>query len=283
MVFQSYALFPHLPVFENVAYGLRIRRMPERDVKRKVGAILKTLGLDAMATRFPADLSGGQQQRVSIARALVYDPGMLLLDEPLANLDAKLRVEMREEIRRIQKELGIMALYVTHDQEEAMSISDRVAVFNKGRLMQVGLPEEVYSRPRSLFVADFVGKANFFPADALKSGSPAVQVGLRDGATVEVERHYRAEIEEADRVPQGAKGLLMVRPEQIELLPQGAGPHACRVRRRQFLGSFVRYVAESEIAVGELLIDMRRPVEGVDENGAASFALHRREACFFQR
>ena len=283
MVFQSYALFPHLPVFENVAYGLRIRRRPEREVKAKVDMILKTLGLDRMATRFPADLSGGQQQRVSIARALVYDPGMLLLDEPLANLDAKLRVEMREEIRRIQKELGIMALYVTHDQEEAMSISDRVAVFNKGRLMQLGRPEEVYSRPRSLFVADFVGKANFFPADTLRPGTPAVQVALRDGATVEVERHYRAEIDEADRVPQGAKGLLMVRPEQIELLPQGAGAHACRVRRRQFLGSFVRYVAESDIAVGELLIDMRRPVAGIDENGAASFTLHRQEACFFQR
>jgi ABC-type Fe3+/spermidine/putrescine transport system ATPase subunit len=233
-----------------------------------------------MATRFPADLSGGQQQRVSIARALVYDPGMLLLDEPLANLDAKLRVEMREEIRRIQKELGIMALYVTHDQEEAMSISDRVAVFNKGRLMQVGLPEEIYSRPRSLFVADFVGKANFFPADTLGG---RMQIALRDGATVEVERHYRTEIDEAERVPDGAKGLLMVRPEQIELLPQGAGPHACRVRRRQFLGSFVRYVAESDIAVGELLIDMRRPVAGIDENGAASFSLHRQEACFFQR
>ncbi len=297
MVFQSYALFPHLSVFENVAYGLRIRRRPERDVKAKVEMILKTLGLDRMATRFPADLSGGQQQRVSIARALVYDPGMLLLDEPLANLDAKLRVEMREEIRRIQKALGIMALYVTHDQEEAMSVSDRVAVFNKGRLMQVGRPEEVYSRPRSLFVADFVGKANFFPADALAArrpsedggrpaaapGEPAVQVALRDGAKIEVERHYRAEIDEVGRVPDGAKGLLMVRPEQIELMPQGGGPHACRVRRRQFLGSFVRYVAESDVAMGELLIDMRRPVEGIDENGAASFMLHRQEACFFQR
>jgi ABC-type sugar transport system ATPase subunit len=140
MVFQSYALFPHMTVFENTAYGLRIRKAPKQDLAKRVGTILELLGLQDLATRYPADLSGGQQQRVSIARALVYQPGMLLLDEPLANLDAKLRVGMRQEIRRIQKEFGIMSLYVTHDQEEAMSISDRLAVFNEGRLMQLGRP-----------------------------------------------------------------------------------------------------------------------------------------------
>ena len=142
MVFQSYALFPHMTVFENTAYGLRVRGMAGSEIGAKVGRILDLLGLGDLAKRYPTDLSGGQQQRVSIGRALVYDPGMLLLDEPLANLDAKLRVEMREEIRRIQKELGIMTMYVTHDQEEAMSISDRVAVFNLGRLMQAGPPHD---------------------------------------------------------------------------------------------------------------------------------------------
>ena len=162
MVFQSYALFPHMTVFENTAYGLRLRGMAAAEIGAKVERILDLLGLGEMANRYPADLSGGQQQRVSIGRALVYDPGMLLLDEPLANLDAKLRVELREEIRRVQKELGIMTIYVTHDQEEAMAISDWVAVFNQGRLMQVGPPTEIYADPGSLFVADFVGKANFF-------------------------------------------------------------------------------------------------------------------------
>ena len=164
MVFQSYALFPHMTVMENAAYGLRVRGLSGGALRDKIDPVLKLLGLADLAERYPADLSGGQQQRVSIARALVYEPGMLLLDEPLANLDAKLRVQMREEIRRTQKELGIMSIYVTHDQEEAMSVSDRLAVFNDGRLVQIGKPEELYLDPNSLFVADFIGKANFFPA-----------------------------------------------------------------------------------------------------------------------
>src|SRR5690606_25784530 len=158
MVFQSYALFPHMTVFENAAYGLRLRGADEASVKQRVTETLAMLRLDGLAQRYPADLSGGQQQRVSIARALVYHPGILLLDEPLANLDAKLRVEMRDEIRRLQKTLGVMALYVTHDQEEAMAISDVIAVFSKGRLMQLGAPYEIYATPTSLFVADFIGK-----------------------------------------------------------------------------------------------------------------------------
>jgi ABC-type nitrate/sulfonate/bicarbonate transport system ATPase subunit len=146
MVFQSYALFPHLTVFENVAYGLRLRGQSGHEIDRRVAATLALLQLEAFSGRHPADLSGGQQQRVSIARALVYEPTMLLLDEPLANLDAKLRVMMREEIRALQRRLGITTLYVTHDQEEATAVSDRLAVFDGGRLIQAGTPEEIYSR-----------------------------------------------------------------------------------------------------------------------------------------
>jgi iron(III) transport system ATP-binding protein len=160
MVFQSYALFPHLTIFENVAYGLRLRGVGAAEVSRRVGATLALLQLEPYATRQPAALSGGQQQRVSIARALVYEPTMLLLDEPLANLDAKLRVMMRDEIRALQRRLGITTLYVTHDQEEATAVSDRLAVFNHGRLIQLGTPEEIYARPQTLFVADFIGRAN---------------------------------------------------------------------------------------------------------------------------
>jgi iron(III) transport system ATP-binding protein len=241
--------------------------------------VLKVLGLDRLAARYPTDLSGGQQQRVSIARALVYEPGMLLLDEPLANLDAKLRVEMREEIRRVQKELGIMTLYVTHDQEEAMAISDRVAVFSRGRLMQVGPPEEVYAAPRTLFVADFVGKANFLPVATLEDEAAT----LRDGTVVRAARRNRVERDETERLPADAQALLMLRPESLALQPAGQAPHPCRVLRRQFLGSIIRYIVESPLGPDEIMIDMHRPVQGVEENGAASFLLRPEEASLFAR
>jgi ABC-type Fe3+/spermidine/putrescine transport system ATPase subunit len=186
MVFQSYALFPHMNVFENAAYGLRLRKVPGRQIQERVQPLLDALGLEGLQGRYPSDLSGGQQQRVSIARALAYDPDMFLLDEPLANLDAKLRVQMREEIRRIQKELGVLAVYVTHDQEEAMSVSDRIGVFRLGRLMQVGPPPEIYRRPTSLFVADFIGKINFFPGRAGGRRRPRRPRRLRSGVDTEV-------------------------------------------------------------------------------------------------
>ena len=279
MVFQSYALFPHLSVFDNVAFGLRIRATSRAEMQARVTRILGVLGLDRLAARFPTDLSGGQQQRVSIARALVYEPGMLLLDEPLANLDAKLRVEMREEIRRVQKELGIMTLYVTHDQEEAMAISDRVAVFSHGRLIQVGPPEHVYAAPSSLFAADFVGKANFLPVTKLE-GEAAT---LADGTVVQAARRHAVAAAEIDRLPAGAAGLLMLRPESLALHPAGQAPHGCRVLRRQFLGSIIRYVVESPLSPAEIMIDMHRPVPGVAENGVASFLLRPEEASLFAR
>jgi iron(III) transport system ATP-binding protein len=160
MVFQNYAVFPHMTVFDNVAYGLRVRKLPKDEISRKVSAALKSVHLEGYEQRTPDKLSGGQQQRVGLARAMAIEPRVLLFDEPLSNLDAKLRIEMREEIRAVQKALGITSIYVTHDQEEALVISDRIAVMNQGVIQQIGKPWEIYTNPQNMFVAYFVGKIN---------------------------------------------------------------------------------------------------------------------------
>ncbi|MCS7234456.1 MAG: ABC transporter ATP-binding protein [Armatimonadota bacterium] len=208
MVFQSYALFPHLTVFENVAYGLRVQRLPAAEVRRRVMEALELVGLPETAERYPAQLSGGQQQRVALARALVMQPRVLLFDEPLSNLDAKLRRRVRAEIRMLQQRLGITSLYVTHDQAEALALSDVVVVMNQGRVEQVGIPEEVYRRPRTRFVADFIGEANLLPATfwegAVEVASyrfPVEQEEVRDGPVTVMVRP------EAVVVSQDASGL----------------------------------------------------------------------------
>ena len=160
MVFQSYAIWPHMTVFDNVAYGLRVRKLPPAEVRQNVQRVLELVQMQDFADRPASKLSGGQQQRVAVARAIAFSPNVLLFDEPLSNLDAKLRAEMRVELRELQRRLDITSLYVTHDQEEALAISDRVIVMNGGRIEQIGTPEEIYNRPRSRFVADFVGSAN---------------------------------------------------------------------------------------------------------------------------
>lgn len=163
MVFQNYALWPHMKVFDNIAYGLKIRKTPSDVIKERVKETLELVKLGGLESRTPFQLSGGQQQRVALARALVIEPNVLLLDEPLSNLDAKLRLEMRQEITRIQKELKITTLYVTHDQEEALSISDRIAVQRGGVIQQVGIPREIYKNPKTVFIADFIGHCTFIP------------------------------------------------------------------------------------------------------------------------
>ncbi|WP_297062266.1 ABC transporter ATP-binding protein, partial [Thermococcus sp.] len=176
LVFQNYALWPHMTVFDNVAYGLKLKKLPKEEIKRKVEWALELVKLKGFENRYPTQLSGGQQQRVAIARALVVEPKVLLLDEPLSNLDAKLRLEMRSEIRRIQRELGITVIYVTHDQEEAMAISDRIAVMNVGTVEQVGTPRDIYERPRTEFVASFMGKTNVIPAKVVERNGDRVTV-----------------------------------------------------------------------------------------------------------
>ncbi len=284
MVFQSYALFPHMTLFENVAYGLRVRKMPEAEIRRRVERTIGLLGLSGMAGRHPADLSGGQQQRVSIARALVYEPGMLLLDEPLANLDAKLRVEMREEIRRLQKQLGILLIYVTHDQEEAMSVSDRIAVFERGRLRQLGRPQEIYADPASLFVADFIGKANFLPARLAEAGQIVVAPAHPNGHNAKaVTRRHVLDADEAGKVPAGMDGMLMIRPEHMHLSAARDAGFPCTIRRVQFLGSFTRYLADCPALGTDILAESTRPIEGLSEGDTAVCDFDGADTIFYGR
>ncbi len=177
MVFQSYALLPHYNVFDNVAYGLKLRKVPAAEIKERVMHILDLVELEGMEGRMTNQLSGGQQQRVALARALVIEPGVLLFDEPLSNLDAKLRVSMRTEIRRIQQEVGITAIYVTHDQSEAMALSDNIIIMSNGNVEQMGSPEEIYYHPKNRFVADFIGEANFLPGELMNQ--PGKTIVLR--------------------------------------------------------------------------------------------------------
>jgi iron(III) transport system ATP-binding protein len=244
------------------------------------------LRLDGLAHRYPADLSGGQQQRVSIARALVYDPGMLLLDEPLANLDAKLRVEMREEIRRLQKSLGIMALYVTHDQEEAMAVSDTIGVFNLGRLIQLGKPFDIYANPRSLFVADFIGKANFFPVSTESAEGVAAKVRTKNGSAIEGVPLRQAARGEENWFDTDADLMLMARPERMWIAaggePQVDGPVLTgEAQRVQFLGTFVRYIIDAPEASRPVIIDTPAFVEGVSEGSPVTFGFSPTDAIAF--
>jgi len=193
IVFQDYALFPHMTVFKNVAFGLEMRRLPREEIERKVKHALELVGLAGLENRYPEQLSGGQQQRVALARALVVEPDVLLLDEPLSNLDAKIRERLRSEIRRIQRELGITTIYVTHDQEEAMAVSDRIAVMNVGRVEQVGKPLELYYRPRTEFVARFLGTSNILELEAREGVARLGKVVLHVGRSGNVRVFFRPE------------------------------------------------------------------------------------------
>lgn len=225
-VFQNYALFPHLTIFENVAYGLRVQGMAEAEIRRAVAEVLALVGLASYERQQPHQLSGGEQQRVALARAVVFRPRVLLFDEPLSNLDAKLRVEMREEIRALQKRIGITTVYVTHDQEEAMAISDRIAVMDRGQVVQQGTAQDLYYRPASEFVARFIGRANIVPARVL--GATEVEVA---GVTVPL----------ATGRPTGETVTLVIRPEMIEV-DAGAGPG--RLLHRVFLGEKTDYAVD---------------------------------------
>jgi iron(III) transport system ATP-binding protein len=283
MVFQSYALFPHLTVFENAAYGLRIRQAKGSKLKQRVDELLSILGLDGLANRYPADLSGGQQQRVSIARALAYEPDMFLLDEPLANLDAKLRVQMREEIRRIQKELGVLALYVTHDQEEAMSVSDRIGIFQLGHLRQVGTPEEIYRNPTSLFVADFIGKINFFPVEVLNHDEHGGRCRLTSGP--EVTASSMQELNDRERQEFGIPGsaVLAVRPEHLTLQPAGNGGIPGTIRRALFLGGVVRYFVNCSDALREVMVETANPTGEFREGQDVTLGFNPEHAICFRK
>lgn len=231
MVFQSYALFPHYNIFDNVAYGLKLKKLNKNDIKEEVTNIIDLVGLKGMENRYPNQLSGGQQQRVALARALVMEPGVLLFDEPLSNLDAKLRVYMRTEIRKIQKKVGITAIYVTHDQSEAMSLSDRIIIMNKGIIEQVGTPKEVYYKPKTEFVADFIGTANFIDASIESVHEKTAEVNIH-GKKIGIPY-------EGDK-KSGDKCRLVLRPEAIEIKEEGFLRGT--VLLSTFMGSYQDYV-----------------------------------------
>jgi iron(III) transport system ATP-binding protein len=240
MVFQNYALWPHMSVFENVAYGLKLRKVPSPEIAQRVRGMLEKVNLGSLGERFPGQLSGGQQQRVALARALVLNPQILLLDEPLSNLDAKIRVQVRSEIRKLQKELGITAVYVTHDQEEALALSDRIAVMNQGKVSQVGPPKALYERPATRFVADFIGINNL--AEGTVRSVDGAQRRLRaETALGEIEAIHDAPLRVGDRC------VICIRPENIA---PGGPPGADRNRFRgtiglaAYMGNTLRYDVE---------------------------------------
>ena len=239
MVFQSYALFPHYNVFDNVAYGLKLRKMDKDVIRKKVMDILDLVELSGMEERMTNQLSGGQQQRVALARALVVEPSVLLFDEPLSNLDAKLRVSMRTEIRNIQQRVGITAVYVTHDQSEAMALSDQIIIMNKGVVTQIGTPQEIYYHPADEFVADFIGEANFLKGELVS----------KDGENGELDiSGCRISVENAGSFTVGNTYTVVLRPESAVLADEGQLP--CKVVMSCFMGSYQNY----HVTVGDTLV-----------------------------
>jgi iron(III) transport system ATP-binding protein len=235
MVFQSYAIFPHLNVFENIAYGLDVQRRPRDEIKQRVARVLELVELTGLENRAPNQLSGGQQQRVALARALIMEPKVLLMDEPLSNLDAKLREQMRTEIRRIQKRLGITSVYVTHDQVEAMTLSDRIVIINNGKVEQIGTPSDVYRKPQTRFVADFIGRANFVQATVRDRRDGQLVLDALD--TTLMAPTPTGEFNRGETV------TLVMRPEMAEIdspLAQVEGI----VRRAAYLGNVIEYDVE---------------------------------------
>lgn len=241
MVFQSYALFPHMSALENVAYGLLSSGLKKNEAREKAEEGLKLVGLGGMGHRLPAELSGGQQQRVAVARALVLEPQVLLLDEPLSNLDARLRRRVRTEIRELQQRLGFTAVYVTHDQDEALAVSDRIVVMKDGQIAQSGAPRELYETPASSFIADFMGEANVIPCEVIgfEGNSALIRVGSIQ---------HRV----PTRVPREGKAKLAVRPGAIQITAAGGAGLPGRVLHSAYLGGHVEYEVETE--VGTLFI-----------------------------
>ena len=267
MVFQSYAVWPHMSVFDNVAYGLRVRKLPRAEIAAEVDRALDMVQMRGFAERSAALLSGGQQQRVALARAIAFSPTVLLFDEPLSNIDAKLRAEMRVELRDMQRRLGVTSLYVTHDQEEALAISDRVVVMNVGGIEQLGTPEDIYNRPRTRFVADFVGSANLIAGTVRLgvTGPGPVAFDAAGGLALTAWAGHR---------PQGGEAHVAIRTAYIDMAleaagrPNGAGSANSApgtIRQRLFHGDFIQYIVDWPAGA----LTVRRPPTELFEEGAA--------------
>lgn len=249
MVFQNYAIFPNMTVYRNIEYGLKNKHLSKSEIKQRVEEIMEIVQITPYQDRYPDKLSGGQQQRVALARAIAVHPQVLLMDEPLSNLDAKLRVEMREAIHSIQKKIGTTTVYVTHDQEEALAISDRIAIMNKGDIQQIETPEEIYSRPYNTFVADFIGHSNRIEAKSVSGGN---ELELETGLCIRVNG--------MKPLTKGQETLVYVRPEEFYLEEEGKGISGT-VQVKQFLGKYINYIVDIGIA---------NPVEvSIDINSAS--------------
>lgn len=236
MVFQNYAIFPHLSVFDNVAYGLRARKVPKKEIESRVMEALEMVELTHLRDRIPSNMSGGQQQRIALARAIVIRPALLLMDEPLSNLDAKLRVKMRTDIRQLQKELNITTIYVTHDQEEALAVSDRIAVLNEGVIQQIASPREIYQYPQNQFVANFIGTSNFLEGTCQPEPTGGGQSGIVQLLGTEHQLPLRQSY--------AGKVVFAVRPEQVQISEEPVPGYAVEgsVSSVSFLGDKVSYL-----------------------------------------
>jgi len=246
-VFQNYALFPHMTIYNNIAYGLRTTKMDEKQINKKVLDALDLVGLKNAERRYPNELSGGEQQRVALARVIVMEPHLLLMDEPLSNLDVKLRIHMRTEIRKLQKKLGITCLYVTHDQAEALTVADRIVVMSKGKIEQIGTPLEIYSRPKTAFVADFIGQANIIKTIVEKDNGKTIEAILPGNVKIE---SPKVEINDKKFI-NGATASLVVRPENIIIKEKTIGLVQATVITSIFVGSHTEY--ELQLEPGQII------------------------------
>jgi len=240
MVFQNYALFPHMNVYNNISYGLKLQKIPKKEIDRRVHKILELMNMKDFADRMPSQMSGGQQQRVSLARALVMEPGVLLFDEPLSNLDAKLRIHMRDEIKKIQMQVGITSIYVTHDQAEAMGLADTVVIMKDGKIQQVGSPIEVYQNPINTFVANFIGRANIFKGKIISKSEKECEVDIL-GVKFKISQNVKKDV--------GEEVQVVARPEGIVISKEG---YKGKVTKSMFMGAYHEY----EAMLGDLKIEI---------------------------
>jgi ABC-type Fe3+/spermidine/putrescine transport system ATPase subunit len=256
MVFQNYALWPHMTVFDNIAYGLKLKKIPRGEIGDRASHVLGLVNLKGLEKRYPGQLSGGQQQRVALARALVLNPDVLLLDEPLSNLDAKIRLQVRAEIRKLQKELAITTIYVTHDQEEALTLSDRIAVIEQGKLQQVGTPWDLYERPANPFVADFIGINNLIPGQLQEHAEPGGQITVKAEVGVLL-------AESNARFDTGDRCMICVRPETAEIgTTEPPGESVNRIRGVVSFASFIGNTIRYDVDIGSDIIfrvDIQNP------------------------
>lgn len=243
MVFQNYALFPHMNVYDNIAYGLKIQKRPKEEINQRVEKILKLMKMEDFAERVPSQMSGGQQQRVSLARALIMNSEILLFDEPLSNLDAKLRLHMRDEIRKLQKEVGITSIYVTHDQAEAMALSDKIVIMKDGEIAQVGSPSEIYQKPNSEFVAKFIGRANILDAKIEEINENSTIISLLGS---------RYNVKEKTNYSIGDDVKVVIRPESIKF---NENNHSLNITKSLFMGENHEYEVEFENNIIEIILN----------------------------